>query len=94
MKQVTLRKVSILGVVLMAASAVTAAVLPSNKSDDSQFAADGSVTTSTSPGVTGSRTCAPTAPAAVKNCHITAASGTTTVETPSVSKTTTIGDAS
>lgn len=79
MQKVSLRKLSLLGLVLMGASAVTAAVLPATKEDKTY--APGSLTLSTEgPGSATPRlTCQVDSDATiVDSCNITAGSGTST----------------
>jgi hypothetical protein len=77
MRKVSIKKISLLGLILLAASAVTGAALPNNRVDENQFVGDGSVTTSTTPGDGfGDFTCMPTI-ASVKNCDLSFFSGTT-----------------
>lgn len=87
MKKLSLKRLSILGLVLMAASAVTAAILPSK---DTSKVRDqrGNVGLSETGGAN-SHTCIP---ATSGNCNVTAASGTTGGISPTVSNTTTVGD--
>jgi hypothetical protein len=56
MKKLSIQKLSLLGLVLMGASAVTAAVLPSNKKDSSKQAAQGSITFNATQNLAGSCT--------------------------------------
>jgi len=61
MQKLSIRKISILGLVLMAASAVTAAVLPSKSNNNADKFAAGSLTNADAVGVNGnlsSLTCA------------------------------------
>ena len=67
---------SVLGLVLMAASAVTAAIIPS-KSDDENFVQPGSLTASTVASGTPKNTCVVTAGAITAPCNVTLNSGTT-----------------
>jgi hypothetical protein len=54
MKKLSVQKLSLLGLVLMGASAVTAAVLPSNTKDASNLVVNGSLTNSDDNGINGS----------------------------------------
>lgn len=76
MKKQTIQRFSLLGLVLIAVSAVTAAVLPSKvKTEASNFAA-GSVTNSSSFSI--KETCAPTVDGATdRACLVTSATRTT-----------------
>jgi len=90
MKKITLQKFSLLGIVLMGASAVTAAILPSKGSDDkSNFDQRGSITVAGTNNALGS--CTPTA-VITAPCNVTAASGTTGVGEGTLSNATTLND--
>lgn len=97
MQKVSIQKFSLLGLVLMAASAVTAAILPSNSKNDKDFVANGSLTNSTTAAIGGvvQQTCTPTS--IINNaCNDTAAgevSGTTGIGDGTISDNTTAGDA-
>jgi hypothetical protein len=90
MQKVSFRKVSILGLVLMAASAVTAAVLPAQDDENaSDRFANGSLTNRSAlngGGVDSSLTCAPDTGGGTANCNATsqdvAGSETTGVQQP------------
>lgn len=76
MKKVSVRKLSVLGMVLMAASAVTAAVLPSKASDVKRDGSANNATLISASGVTpgggGVKSCVPdVAPDVVYSCHLT-----------------------
>lgn len=58
MQKVTLRKVSVLGLVLLAASAVTAAIVPAKKNTKAADACNGNILTTVS-GVNRDHTCKP-----------------------------------
>ena len=83
MQKLSIRKISILGLVLMGASAVTAAVLPSkpdNKLDKDKFAA-GSLTNNSSipnAAAASSITCAPDTNALNNNCNASTAAASET----------------
>jgi hypothetical protein len=73
MKNVSLRKLSLLGLVLMAASAVTAAILPKN---EPKKIGPGQLADSAAAGVSGQKTCVQNSD--LNQCTFTA-SGTTEV---------------
>lgn len=80
MQKLSFRKISILGLVLMAASAVTAAVLPKSDNKLDKFAA-GSLTDHSSlnnAGAVSSITCAPTLGAIGQGCNYSTADGSET----------------
>lgn len=85
MQKVTLRKISILGLVLMAASAVTAAMVPSKADKKAINAANGSLTENSAThanGVVSSVTCAPdTAGGNISDLACTASSAAGSVTT-------------
>jgi hypothetical protein len=89
--KLSIQRFSILGLILIGVSAVTAAVLPSNsKSDASRFDVAGSITDATS-NLNGS--CTPTANITPgETCNVTVGSGTTNVGLGSISQATTVGD--
>jgi hypothetical protein len=92
MKKLSIQKFSMLGLVLLGVSAVTAAVLPSNsKSDASRFDQAGSLTFSDDNLL--NQSCTPTANiTAGQTCNVTAASGSTVKVGGSLSNRTTVGD--
>jgi hypothetical protein len=97
MQKLSIQKVSLLGLVLMAASAVTAAILPSDSKSDKVRLENGSLTNSTTAAVGGviQQTCTPTAVINEGACNDTAigtASGTT-LNGGTKSDNTTVGDA-
>lgn len=75
MQKVSVKKLSILGIVLMAASAVTAAIIPSKPDENVRFAA-GSLTQNSAPGggIVSSWTCElDTTPGSINNlCNVSA----------------------
>src|SRR5688572_3415412 len=91
MERKTVKQVSILGLVLLAASAVTAAMLPNKSNDKSVQAANGSLTASSeSPKLT----CEIQAGALGDDCYATTAAGTNVANTDLGTNLTTDDDAS
>lgn len=78
----SVKKWSMLGLVLMAASAVTAAVLPKN-ADNNKAEFDGTLTAS-SLNDENSRTCRATESGIVSGCNITTASAAATTVSPAL----------
>ena len=77
MQKLSIKKISILGMVLLAASAVTAAVIPS-KSDKSIKAVDGSLTQTSDDNQLSSVTCNPDSDSQISQQACTASSGNAT----------------
>lgn len=95
MQKDQIKKLSVLGLVLMAASAVTAAIIPSSKKETKNVALNGSLTFAGT--VNNAGTCTPTNGHFTQGCNDTnSAAGesgeTGLFENPSVSNSTTAGD--
>ncbi|QEH42205.1 hypothetical protein [Chitinophaga sp. XS-30] len=86
MKKQSFRKLSIIGLILMGASAVTAAFIPSKEQKEANTRSGGQLLPSTSGG--GVDTC--TDVGGVVECNITANSGTTTIPELNVTTITTL----